>query len=124
MNPLDKLSFHPLIDRYVRSYSSIVAGYLGWRLLKKKEFVSLLQTRGGDDRIGLAVEVLKQEQQQISFSFSRSIKPLVFGSSDHFEVIAFASQQLVGHCWEVLREHGLVPVFSSPIIEFFRHIRN
>lgn len=105
----DKLSFHVLIRPYVRSYASIVAAYLGWRLLKKDEFTSLLQTQEGLDTVGLASEVLKQDQQQITFSFRQSVAPLIAGDSDHFEVLHVAK---------------LVPIYGSAIIEFFRHIRN
>lgn len=120
----DKLSFHVLIRPYVRSYASIVAAYLGWRLLKKDEFTSLLQTQEGLDTVGLASEVLKQDQQQITFSFRQSVAPLIAGDSDHFEVLALTAQQLVGHCYEILHVAKLVPIYGSAIIEFFRHIRN
>ena len=124
MNPLDKLSFHPLIRDFVNSHSTIMAAYLGMRLLGEEEFSRLLDTRGGDDRVGLAVEAELGAGHHISFSFSKSLRPVVTDSDDHIRVCSFLSQQLVGHCYEILRENNYLPRFDLPIAEFLRHVRN
>lgn len=116
--------FHPTIKPYTNSFASIVAGILGWRLFKIEEFEELLRKRGGNDRVALASEVLKDENKSPTFSFSKSVGPLVTGSVDHHKLLANLAQQLLGHCWEVLREAGFVPKNSEPVLEFYRHVRN
>jgi len=119
-----KISYHPLIKPYANNFSNIVAGILGWRLLKPEEFLKLLKMRGGNDRIALASEALKLKKKNLTFSFKKSVGPLVSGSIDHNILLSSQAQQLLGHCWEILKQNKIVPNFSEPIFEFYRHIRN
>lgn len=120
----NKLKYHPLIAPYANSFASIVASILGWRLLDQDEFISLLEKRGGNDRVALASEGLLASKENITFSFRKSVQPLVSGQSDHHRLLAISAQQLIGHCWEILKVNGHVPVQTEPTLEFFRHLRN
>jgi hypothetical protein len=124
MNTSTKLEYHPLIKLYANSFASIVAGILGWRLINLDEFISLLEKRGGNDRVALASQVLQASKENVTFSFRKSIQPLVSGESDHHRLLSITAQQLIGHSWEILRINDHVPAYDEPVLEFFRHIRN
>jgi len=124
MNSNTKLEYHPLIKLYADSFASIVAGILGWRIIKLDEFISLVEKRADNDRVALASQVLKASNENISFSFRNSVQPLVSGESDHHRLLSITAQQLIGHTWEILKINGHVPAYSEPIFEFFRHVRN
>lgn len=124
MNRFDKLSFHPLVRDFVNSHATIMAAYLGWRLVGEEVFSRLLVSRGGDDRVGVAVEADLGAGHHISFSFDKSVRPVVTDTDDHLRACSFLSQQLVGHCYEILSENNLLPRHDLPIAEFFRHVRN
>jgi hypothetical protein len=119
-----KIEYHPLIAPYANSFASIVASTLGWRLINLAEFISLLEKRGGNDRVALASRVLQVPKKNVTFSFRKSVQPLVSGESDHHRLLSINAQQLIGHCWEILKMNGHVPVYNEPALEFFRHIRN
>ncbi len=121
---LSDFQYHPIIRPFVNSFASTISGILGWRLIDIVEFQRLLELRGGDDRVALASVILEQSRQNVTLSFRKSVEPLVTGESDHHRLLALAAQQLIGHCWELLRNAGLVPVSTEPVLEFFRHIRN
>jgi hypothetical protein len=97
---------------------------LGWRLINLDEFISLLEKRGGNDRVALASQVLQASKENVTFSFRKSIQPLVSGESDHHRLLSITAQQLIGHSWEILRINDHVPAYDEPVLEFFRHIRN
>ena len=124
MNTNTKLQYHPLIKLHADSFASIVAGILGWRLLKLEEFISLVEKRGGNDRVALASQILQASNENVSFSFRNSVQPLVSGESDHHRLLSITAQQLIGHSWEILRINGHAPAYEKPVLEFFRHIRN
>jgi len=119
-----KLEYHPLIQQYANAFASIVAGTLGWRLINIDEFSTLIENRGANDRVTLASQVLQTSKENVTFSFRKSVQPLVLGESDHHRLLSITAQQLIGHSWEILRINGYVPVYEEPIMEFFRHIRN
>jgi len=119
-----ELEYHPLIKPYANSFASIVASILGWRLIKLDEFLSLLEKRGGNDRVALASRVLQASDENVTFSFRKSVQPLVSGKSDHHRLLSITAKQLIGHSWEILRINGHVPAYDEPVLEFFRHIRN
>ena len=119
-----KPEYHPLIKLYANSFAMIVAGTLGWRLIKLDEFNSLLENRAANDRVALASRVLQAANQNVTFSFRNSVQPLVSGEFDHHRLLSIAAQQLIGHTWEILRINGHVPAYHEPVLEFFRHIRN
>jgi len=119
------LEYHPIIRPFVNSFASIVAGILGWRLIDIGKFQSLLDKRGGNDRISLASVILKRSGQNVTYSFRNSVQPLVTGETDHHRLLSLTSQQLIGHCWELLQQADLLPPRpAQPVIEFLRHIRN
>lgn len=122
----NQLEYHPLIKPYANSFASVVGGTLGWRLLNFEEFEQLMQLRGGNDRVAFASEALKKEKKNTTFSLRGAIQPLVSGSVDHHRLIATISQQLLGHCWEILKHNNLIPSAKDAPkeIEFYRHIRN
>lgn len=124
MNTSTKPEYHPLIKLYADSFAMIVAGILGWRLIKLDEFTSLLENRGGNDRVALASQVLQASNENVTFSFRKSVQPLVSGEFNHHRLLSTTAQQLIGHSWEVLRINGHVPSYNEPILEFFRHVRN
>ena len=124
MNTRTKLEYDPLIKPYANSFASIVSGILGWRLINLDEYISLVEKRGGNDRVALASQVLKVSNENITFSFRKSVQPLVSGESDHHRLLSITAQQLIGHSWEILRVNGRVPAYREPVLEFFRHIRN
>jgi hypothetical protein len=124
MNTNTKLEYHPLIKLYANSFASIVAGILGWRLINLDEFISFLEEHGANDGVALASQVLQASNQNVTFSFRKSVQPLVSGESDHHRLLSITAQQLIGHSWEVLRINGHVPAYKEPVLEFFRHIRN
>ena len=124
MDTNTKLEYHPLIKPYANSFASIIAGVLGWRLINLDEFISLLEKRGANDRVALASQVLQASNENVTFSFRKSIQPLVSGESDHHRLLSIVAQQLIGHSWEILRINGDVPTYDEPVLEFFRHIRN
>jgi hypothetical protein len=119
-----KIKYHPLIAPYANSFESIAAGLLGWRLITPAEFASLLEKRGGNDRVALASQALHTLKKNITFSFKKSVQPLVSGEADHHRLLSINAQQLIGHCWEILKVNGYVPMHSEPALEFFRHVRN
>ena len=121
---MSNLEYHPIIRPFVNSFASTIAGILGWRLMGIADFQRLLEQRGGDDRVALASVTLEQSGENVTFSFRSSVEPLVTGESDHHRLLALAAQQLIGHCWELLRNADLVPLATEPVLEFFRHIRN
>src|SRR5215207_4036099 len=124
MDTNTKPEYHPLIKLHADSFSTIVAGILGWRLIKLDEFISLLENRGGNDRVALASRVLQVSNEIVTLSFRNSVQSLVSGESDHHRLLSIAAQQLIGHTWEILRINGHVPAYHEPVLEFFRHIRN
>ena len=74
--------------------------------------------------MGLATVAKIGDGNRVTFPFSKAVYPLVADSDDHIRVCSNLSQQLVGHTYETLREHGLLPRHDLPIAEFFRHVRN
>ena len=124
MNTNTKLEYHALIKPYANSFASIIAGVLGWRLINLDEFISLLEAREGNDRVALASQILQASNENVTFSFRKSVQPLVSGESDHHRLLSITAQQLLGHSWEILRTNGHVPGYEKPVLEFFRHIRN
>jgi hypothetical protein len=46
------------------------------------------------------------------------------GDVDHNVYLAALAQQILGHCWEIMRQEGRVPKGEDPILEFYWHIRN
>ncbi len=121
---MSKLKYHPLLDPFANAFANIAAGILGWRLLNEQEFEQLLTLRGENDRVALASEALKASKENVTFSFRKSVGPLVTGTTDHHRLLSLAAQQLVGHCWELLRQANLAPCPKEPVLEFFRHVRN
>lgn len=119
-----KIEYHPLIAPYANAFASIVTGILGWRLIYLDEFITFLEERGVNDRVALASQVLQTSNENVTFSFRKSIQPLMSGESDHHRLLSINAQQLIGHCWEILRTNGHVPVYGAPVFEFFRHVRN
>ena len=124
MNTNNKLEYHPLIKLYANSFASIISGILGWRLINLDEFISLLEERGDNDRVALASQVLQASNENVTFSFRKSVQPLVSGESDHHRLLSINAQQLIGHSWEILKINSHVPAYDEPVLEFFRHIRN
>ena len=118
-------NFHELIDPHVNAFKSIVAGAIGWRLVKSGLLQQII-SKGPNDRFAMASEALKKQKKRISFSFEKAMIPLIESSVDHNKVISAQTQQLIGHTFEILREHGKIPKASSasPEFEFYRHVRN
>lgn len=121
-----KLDYHPLIKPYANAFVQTIGGVFGWRLIQPNEFQQLINLRGGNDRIAFAAGTLKDKKQNFSFSFQKSVAPLVDGSVDHIQLLALTSQQLLGHCWEILKHNNLIPVpeKAGTVFEFYRHVRN
>jgi hypothetical protein len=119
-----KIEYHPLIAPYTHAFSVMLAGVMGWRLIKLDEFESLLEKRGGNDRVALASRALQESNQNPTFSFRKSVRQLVTGEYDQNRFFSISAQQLIGHCWEILKSNSHVPVYSNPTLEFFRHVRN
>jgi hypothetical protein len=67
MNTNNTLEYHPLIKLYANSFASIISGILGWRLINLNEFISLLEVRGGNDRVALASQVLQVSNEMSHF---------------------------------------------------------
>lgn len=119
-----KLEYHPIIKPIADAYARIIAGILVWRFLKPEEIEQILQNRTTNDRIALASEALKKENKNVTFSIKGSLYPLVTGQVDHHQILSISAQQMLGHCWETLKDNGYAPDFTNPALEFFRHIRN
>jgi hypothetical protein len=120
----NRLEFHPIIAPFANSFASTVAGFLGWRLINPEDFRVLLEQRGGNDRVALASTALELSGENVTFSFRNSVLPLVSGTIDHHRILSVIAQQLIGHCWELLRISEIVPQRDSPVFEFLRHVRN
>jgi len=118
--------YHPLIKPYATAYSQVIAGILGWRFISTDELEQLVIRGGGSDRVALATEALKKVHNNITFSFRKSVLPLVAGSVDHHQLLSLVAQQFIGHCWEILKYNNFIPVpeKAGPVLEFCRHVRN
>lgn len=119
-----KITYHKLIEPYANAFATTVAGILGWRLFKKDEFAKFLTSLGNKDRIALVSEIGKKKNKNATFSFRKSVCPLVSGNYDHHRLLGIPALFLLGHCYSILEEHKFVPDHSSSILEFYRHIRN
>ena len=124
------ISYPPHIKPFVDAYKSAVAGILGWRLVGDGTLQDIQARFPGLDLIGLASLVLAGRRGEhsralhVQFSFKDSVRPLITGEVEHHRVLSNLTQQLLGHCWEVLRQRGGVPKYDNPVIEFYRHVRN
>ena len=127
----NEITYHPLFTPHVAVYTQVVSTLL-WRLLTKEEFQRLLDRSiaesGGTDSIGLASNALKLEgdptRTKIAWTISKTVLPLVTGEMDHHALLRAAGQQLIGHCFELIKDEDLIKKRDHPTGEFFRHVRN
>lgn len=120
------MTFAPAIRPYANIFGRTIAAVLGWRMLPPAVIDSITASMGGLDRIALESTVLQQRGQgdQVKFSFRGSVLPMLSGGYDHHALFAGLAQQLIGHCWEVMKVDGVAPKYSDPVLEFYRHVRN
>jgi len=119
-----KLKYQLLAEDYVNVFVRSIAGLLERRSFKEEEIDQLLKLRGGNDRIALVSEVLRLNGKDITFSFKKFLRSFVGGDYNYYQLFVAQMQQLLGHCWEMLKRNGYVFDHSQPMFEFYRYVRN
>ena len=119
---MPSLLFPKQIRPYMNVFSQAVSGLLAWRLMDPITVEAAFGRLTAED-VPLASVVLARDRQHIAFSGKKAIARLVRGDIDHHRHLSVLAQQVLGHCWEVMRMEKPFPT-NDPAVQFYRHVRN